>query len=593
MKNNLKNIIIDLFLISLMSLFTAFISFIFTNQEISRNLFFLYIKNKNIVALNFLPIFILNLVLYFASGRIFLTAIFNFIIFISMGLANISKLHYRYENIRFSDLKLFGEAMTMLKEDYSIILPRFFGLILLSSLIIIIFLFIFRKYKLPKKIRLIGLVLSLIFLFFSKNILLSQEIYANNRVYGFNDFVEVEQEKAHGMVYAFVHSLNEIITTKPQDYDEKSTREVWNKYDDCPIEEDKKINIIAIMLESYSDFSEFDLNFSRDPYQSFKEIKENSIHGRLVNNMFGGGTAFVERSFLLGSSYYSRYYRPVNSYVWYLKTQGYKTMAMHPHNGGFYNRRNVNPKLGFDDFLYMENYFKDYEKGGKHFSDENLREHIIKDYKKQTQDGSPYFSFTVTMQNHGPYDKDSSEEIYLDPSIFSSQETSNIVNNYFDGIKSSGDSLKKLLDDVNDFESPTLVIAFGDHKPFLGQDDVGYKDMGIDVSPDSVKTYLNRSTTPYIIWANDSLKKSYGKDFMGQGPEISSQVLMNYAFQELGWTGPKYMQILRGEIPGLSVFNDNLLKYDGKYYNPDSKKFKEVQNFIKSLDYFANKNFYY
>ncbi|WP_019138924.1 LTA synthase family protein [Peptoniphilus timonensis] len=545
MKNNLKNILIDLFLISLMSIFTVFISFLFTNQEISKNLFFLYIDNKNIVALNFLPIFILNLVLYFASGRIFLTAIFNFVIFISMGLANISKLHYRYENIRFSDLKLFGEAMTMLKDDYSIILPRFFGLIIISSLALIVFLFIFRKYKMPKKFRLVGLLFSIIILFASKNILLSQKLYADNRVYGFNDFVEVEQEKARGMVYAFVHSLNEIITTKPDGYNEKSTREVWTSYDDSDIPSDEKINIIGIMLESYSDFSEFNIDFSKDPYKSFREIKENSIQGRLINNMFGGGTAFVERSFLLGSSYYSRYYRPVNSYVWYLKSQGYKTMAMHPHNGGFYNRRNVNPKLGFDNFLYMENYFKDYEKGGKHFTDENLREHIIKDYKKQTQDGSPYFSFTVTMQNHGPYESSKSSEEYIPKENFSTEESYNIVNNYFTGIKSSGDSLKKLLDDVNDFESPTLVIVFGDHKPFLGQDDIGYKDLGIDISADKKEGYLNRCSTPYILWANESLKKSLNKDFLGEGPEISSQLLMNYAFKELGWSGPKYMQIIQ------------------------------------------------
>ena len=593
MKNNLKNILIDLFLISLMSIFTVFISFLFTNQEISKNLFFLYIKNTSVVALNFLPIFILNLVLYFASGRIFLTAVFNFVIFISMGLANISKLHYRYENIRFSDLKLFGEAMTMLKDDYSIILPRFFGLIIISSLALIVFLFIFRKYKMPKKFRLVGLLFSIIILFASKNILLSQTLYADNRVYGFNDFVEVEQEKAHGMVYAFVHSLNEIITTKPDGYDEKSTREVWTSYDDLDIPNDEKINIIGIMLESYSDFSDYNIDFSKDPYKSFREIKESSIQGRLINNMFGGGTAFVERSFLLGSSYYSRYYRPVNSYVWYLKSQGYKTMAMHPHNGGFYNRRNVNPKLGFDDFLYMENYFKDYEKGGKHFTDENLREHIIKDYKKQTQDGSPYFSFTVTMQNHGPYESSKSSEEYIPKENFSTEESYNIVNNYFTGIKSSGDSLKKLLDDVNDFESPTLVIVFGDHKPFLGQDDIGYKDLGIDISADKKESYLNRCSTPYILWANESLKKSLNKDFVGEGPEISSQFLMNYAFKELGWTGPKYMQIIQKELPGLSVFNDNILKYEDLYYDSESEKFKEIQRFIKSIDYFANKNFYY
>ncbi|MCD1147950.1 LTA synthase family protein [Peptoniphilus sp. KCTC 25270] len=403
----------------------------------------------------------------------------------------------------------------------------------------------------------------------------------------------MEQEKAHGMVYSFVYSVNEVIVQKPEHYDEDEIHEIWNSYEDEDIPEKEKINIIAIMLESYNDFSKFDLPFSKYPYDSLDWIKENSFHGSIVNNMFGGGTAFVERYFLRGSYYYSRYYKPVNSYVWYLKDQGYKTISMHPNSGGFYNRQNINPKLGFDEFYYMENYFQNFDKGGKHFMDKNLYPHILKNYKENTKDNTPYFNFTVTMQNHGPYDSSSLEEEYIARENFSSDESYYIVNNYFHGIQASSNALKEFLKTLEKEEKPTLVIAFGDHNPFLGEEDIGYKDLNIDVDSSQIPTYLNRSRTPYIVWGNPSLQENFGNLLKGEGPEISAQFLMGTAFEQFHWKGPKYMQIVREELPKVDIFNDRLTRSQGEFFTSESNKYKEIEDFVKNLDYYNNKMFYY
>ena len=68
---------------------------------------------------------------------------------------------------------------------------------------------------------------------------------------------------------------------------------------------------------------------------------------------------------------------------------------------------------------------------------------------------------------------------------------------------------------------------------------------------------------------------------------------MNYVFKQLGWKGPKYMQIIDNEMPKLKVFNDRFANYDKEYYYSDDKEFEEIQDFIKSLDYYNNDNFYY
>lgn len=593
MNKNTKNLFLDILILLIISLIGVFISFIFTIPNIDKNLMYLYLQNKEIVFLNLIPILLLNFTLYFISGKLWLSTFISSIILLAMGVINISKLNYRYENIRFADLSLIKEATNMVGNDYSIILPRFFIIILLTLLLIVVLIYFTRKYIIPVKMRVIGILISLVLIYFSKDILLSQEIYANNKVQGFNEWIEVEQEKAHGMIYSFFYSINDVVAKKPEKYNEKKIASIWNSYDDADIKENEKINIIAIMLESYNDFSKFGINFSKYPYESFDYIKKNSLNGRIVNDMFGGGTAFVERYFLRGSFYYSRYYRPVNSFVWYFKNQGYSTVAMHPHNGGFYNRLNINPKLGFDKFYYMENYFKDFNKGGKHFIDDNLYKHILKDYEEETKNNNPYFNFTVTMQNHGPYDDKNIDEEYIFRNNFSSDESYNIVNNYFHGIKSSSDALKDFLEEIDKNKNPTLVILFGDHNPFLGDNDIGYDDLNVDISGSTLSSYLDKSTTPYIIWGNNSLENKFNKNFIGQGPEISTQYLMNYVFKQLGWKGPKYMQIIDNEMPKLKVFNDRFANYDKEYYYSDDKEFEEIQDFIKSLDYYNNDNFYY
>lgn len=54
----------------------------------------------------------------------------------------------------------------------------------------------------------------------TKPLLLSSEVYGAHRVRGFNEWVEVEDAKAHGLVYAFLYSAKDVLTEVPEGYDE-------------------------------------------------------------------------------------------------------------------------------------------------------------------------------------------------------------------------------------------------------------------------------------------------------------------------------------------------------------------------------------
>ena len=104
-------------------------------------------------------------------------------------------------------------------------------------------------------------------------------------------------------------------------YTEKQIKEVLSKYEEDKIPEDKKVNVVAIMLEAYNDFSVFkdEIPFTEDIYKGWHEIEDDSIHGRLVTTVFGGGTIETERAFLTGMQTHPSYRKPTNSFVWYFK----------------------------------------------------------------------------------------------------------------------------------------------------------------------------------------------------------------------------------------------------------------------------------
>ncbi|MCQ2749958.1 MAG: hypothetical protein MJ246_08525 [Clostridia bacterium] len=59
------------------------------------------------------------------------------------------------------------------------------------------------------------------------------------------------------------------INTPPEGYDEKEIEEELSKYEEDTIPEDKKVNVVAIMLEAYNDFSVFkdEIPFTEDIYE--------------------------------------------------------------------------------------------------------------------------------------------------------------------------------------------------------------------------------------------------------------------------------------------------------------------------------------
>ncbi|MCD7776198.1 MAG: LTA synthase family protein, partial [Firmicutes bacterium] len=308
------------------------------------------------------------------------------------------------------------------------------------------------------------------------------------------------------------------------------------------IDEDKKVNVIAIMREAYADFSQFDIEgLDTSAYDTYHQIQSESCTGNLIVNIFGGGTTDTERCFLTGVSSLRDYRSSVDSYVWYFQSQGYTTSGIHPYYKWFYNRQNTNSYLGFQSYRFYEEDFE-YLTTDSLPKDSLLYDELYSDYMDAVGAGENYFSFSVTVQSHGPYTTTSydGDTEYLTGDY--SDECKNAFNNYMKAITEGDEALYELMEKLRDDDTPVVLIVFADHMPWMGDGSIYYTELGVDISTSTDEGFYNHYTTEYLIWGNEAAKKVLGVDFTGTGPTVSPCFLMNVLFDTLGWDGPSYMQ---------------------------------------------------
>lgn len=576
------------FFILLASLFLTLLSFLATDENISKTLFLGYFSQVQVFFINYLLVLTLVLIFSFLTRRIDLGFFISFVLILVLGLANVTKLNYRLQMLRLSDLFLLGEAEQMTEAGYKLVLFRFFWLALGAGLILslIFFLSSFKKASSRKVLGIFAALSLALSIFFVQG--RTFESYLNPK---FNPWLQVEREKGFGLVYNFFRTYRELTIPKPDAYDPTFARQSFQTYPDQDLGADEKIHMIFIMLESYNDFDKLGVDFEIDPYEDMEYLRNDSISGRLYVPVFGGGTVWSERSFITSSHGQPYRFKKRNSLAHYLKGQGYTSVAMHPNTWKFYDRLNFNKNLGFEYFYADENLFGDLKGTDPYLKDEKLLPLIYKDFKEKSKAG-PYFNFTVSIQNHGPYPSGKSQVEYLKYDRPYKQEDFNSINHYFHGIKATSQELTKFLKSF-EAEEPTLFIIFGDHNPSLGENNSAFAYMGLDIESESLEAYKNKYTTPYYIHGNQALKALWGKDFVGQGPNLSTEFLLAYAFDYLGLGGPSIIRVQNNIFPGLEAYNDSVIQVDNDLCFIENYPDQDLVNSYRSIEYYYNKNFLY
>lgn len=538
-----------------------------------------FFYQPEIFLLNLLPVVLLVLFFYFLTNRAWLGFLIPALLLTIIGTVNYYVIALRGEPFVAEDIFSAGEGLGVLKE-YDVIHPielvAAFAAVLVGALVLMRY----AKGKFPK--NRLWLRLALLALTAALGAAAWVGIYGDSNRYDqlfltnaerFNVWKNDENYASKGLVYSFLNSVNSMLPKKPEGYSEEKAREILSAYPDADIPEEKKVNLIVTMLESYSDLSEVDgFSFTADPYAEFHKLQEESFCGTLCSDTLGGGTINAERAFLTGFSYpQPRYNRNTLSYVRYFDGQGYGTDGGHPGYAWFYSREKINERLGFSSYHFSEDTYAalttpEHAYFGEYLDDSGFFAERLTAFSEAEK---PYFSFGVTYQGHSPYPEDS-----MDGTEYLSHEgisdgAYNTINNYLNSIADTGRQVSAFVDAFRESEEPVVLVFFGDHKVTFGAGNSYYAELGVNSSEYTNEGFRNLYTTPYLIWANDAAKKALGKPFLGTGREISPCYLMAEIFDCCGWEGPSWLQYQRSIRDILPVLQSKNIYLTATGYNAE------------------------
>lgn len=315
-------------------------------------------------------------------------------------------------------------------------------------------------------------------------------------------------------------------------------------------------------------------------YGTYHEILAESYHGQLLDNVFAGGTINTERAFLTGFAQLKNFRSATNSYARYFAGQGYTVYGSHPSYQWFYNRKNINAFLGLPTYYFYDNRYGDLA-GTATAPDEILFPDIFALYQDAAADGSPVFSFNVSYQGHGPYsDQEVCRGLHFTDGRFS-QESANILDNYLGSVQNTAENLRTLLDSFDTRPEPVVVVVYGDHKPWLGNNGSVYAELGIPLDTSDASGLFGKYSTDYLLWGNAAARALLGEDaFSGEGETISPNFLMNLVFDRLDWQGNAWAQFtdsVRQKMPVITTIGR--FAWQGRYL-PESDLPQEAQDLL-------------
>ncbi|WP_261302735.1 LTA synthase family protein [Paenibacillus andongensis] len=390
---------------------------------------------------------------------------------------------------------------------------------------------------------------------------------------GVNEIVWNQKENYanNGLALAFTLNVKNSIVQKPETYSDQSIATVaanlqeagtqkagMKKSADADSLKGKKPNVIFIMSEAFWDPTLLtNVTFSEDPVPTIHRLQKESTSGYLLSPQFGGGTSNVEFEVLTGNSMsflpggsipYQQYItKPVPSLASYFADQGYKSMGIHSYEGWFWNRNSVYKELGFESFKSSE-HFVNPEMKGYFISDAEVSRSIIDEVDK-TED--PMFMYTVTMENHGPYDEPRYGENHFKAQGNLTPEAKSILETYAQGAHDADQSLQMLIDHFQQSDEPTMIVFYGDHLPMLGLDYQVYKEAGFiqtsNANDWSLEEVKKMHSIPLVTWSNFDMPK---QDI----PLLSDSFLGAHVLDMLHMEKPANFKLnaeLAAQVPGL------------------------------------------
>lgn len=571
------------------------------------------LKTPSLFFLNFIPILLLILLIFFVSNNAVFSTVATGGLFVLLAIVNSEKIRLRQDPLFPTDLSLFTELIGIAKNFSAKIILMYLLIIALILLIILGSYLFFKSPKLSAFIRIAGIMLVFILGAVSNQVLYKNDILYNTFAVDGNPYFEVNQYGSKGFIYSFCHKFNAMQVKAPEGYSsiyyadlEKDFKPLVADY------KNKKLpHIIMIMGEAFSDLSNnenFDFTNYADPLAHWNQLTQsaNSVSGHIIVPNYGGGTsdtefdvltAFPTRYIDNASNSYSLIRKNIDAMPRRLKDIGYNAIAIHPGYPWFYNRANVYNDMGFEKFISLESFQGSEKYRGGYIADQYATDSIIENFESHiSQSNAPLFEFCVTIENHGPYEEKYNEvKKTFDTTVHLTGAEENLLNSYFMGIKDADTEIKRLTDYFEASDEPVVFVYFGDHLPGFsnGMDFFDLLDYNINANG-TMEQLFNVYKTPFVIWQNTASKKLLDiqkiADTLNLPPNhtISSNFLGSTMLQLLDINGISplfdYSNELRTELP--IITNAGFMDDNGDYLAQISSELSEKCRVLKGWTYY-------
>lgn len=492
-----------------------------------------------LIVLNALPIGLLLLAFAFLFRNVFYSgALVNFFV-CALSLANRVKIEVRDEPVFPRDFSLLREVGSAI-QSYDIRYPvKAIAVVVLTTALLVGLGVLFPsrpvsfaalKAKLTKRDaaaafpgrgwpeRIVGAVLS-----FGVLTALIFTVYASNDLYNSfrvsNAYYVPAVFNELGFPYCFCHQFTTYPVDKPEGFS-KSEATGWETGEQLGLGKD--VNIIMVMNEAFSDITDdsmFNWAEGDDPLPNLHALQNDphALTGHIVVPGFAGGTANTEFDVLTGmqtnalsdttTSAMRVINRNLDSLFRVFDADGYRTSFYHPGDAWFYNRENVYRWLGAEHEVFAKD-MKDLEYKGRWVTDDYMAGQIEQEFETAVSEGRPLFNYTTTIQNHMSYtaDKYGEGHTFAPVSVTAdiSDETRTMLEVYTEGVRDADAMLGRLTAYFAERSEPVVLVFYGDHLPYLGDNQKGYAELGSEVAiAENDRTDILCSyKTPYVIWTN-------------------------------------------------------------------------------------------
>lgn len=479
-----------------------------------------------LIVLNALPIGLLVVTFTCLFRNVFFgAALVNFCVCV-LSIANRIKLEVRDEPVfprDFALLKEVGSAMSSYEIQYPM---GTIAVVVLSTLALIALGLVIGCRPFPLA-RLRGWLGRLLGAAGSMGILVALllTVYASNDLYNSfrvsNAYYIPSVFNELGFPYCFCHQFTTYPIDRPDGFD-KATAASWETGDQPGQGED--VHLIMVMNEAFSDLTDdpaFTYTEENDPLPNLHALQSDphAISGHVVVPGFAGGTANTEFDVLTGmqtnalsastTSSFRVVNRDLDSVLRVFASDGYHTSFFHPGDDWFYNRENVYDWLGAEETVFVDE-MENLIYKGRWVTDDYMAGFIEEKFEEAVSQGELLCNYTTTIQNHMSYTADKYGEGYVYPPVETDAQLTDDVRTmlevYIEGARDADAMLGRLVDYFSQTDEPVVLAFWGDHLPYLGDNQLAYAQLGSEVAlaEEDRENALCSYETPYVIWANDA-----------------------------------------------------------------------------------------